>query len=309
MAGEQWGVRLELLYAHLWYAVADFLANRPVTDPILFLTTMYALYWLTSLISAFELVRRANPWIPLLALGAMVLVIEYTMEMYRYAEIRGGIYSFLFLVFCLLLMGRLYYLRSRKDWDERGGTVEMEVGYDLGRGVAIAAVVVVLLAWNTPRVINFFESNDPSHERVTAGWRTFRERISRAVDSLRSPSPLVVEGYGSNMFLGTGGELTDEVMLTVKPATGRQSTRFYWSGRTYDTYFSGQWLSTISGTRGVGPGREELTYPEWDLRRELQLTFNTRISLLKTLYFVSDPLNISRTADAVVAVAPDGSVD
>ncbi len=307
--GMEWTERLNLLYARLWYATADFLANQPVKDPILFLTTMMILYWLASLLSSYQLVRRANPWLPLLSLGVMIIVIEYTMEMYRYARVVGATYSFVFIVFTLLLMGRLYYLRSRKEWEQRGGTVELEVGYDLGRGVAVAAVILALVAWNTPRVVNFFDTNNPARERVTRSWQVFRDRISNAANSLRSPSPMVVEGYGSNIFLGTGGELSEEVVFTVEPEYGRNTGRFYWTARTYDQYRSGQWLTTISDTLKIGPSQNPVELPNWNMRRRMELSFNSRISLLKTLYYSGEPVNINREAEAVVSIADDGAAD
>ncbi len=304
-----WTDRLTVLYARLWYATADFLANRPVKDPILFLTTMLILYWFASLLSSYRLVRHANPWLPLLSLGGMILVIEYTVEMYQNNKAAGGTYSFIYLVFCLLLLGRIYFLRSRKEWEKRGGTIEMEVGYDLGRGVAVAAVILALLAWNTPQIVNLFDNKNPARERVSQSWQVFRDRVSKAVNSLRSPNPVVVEGYGSNMFLGTGGSLSDNVVFTVKPGSGRLPERMYWSARTYDQYQNGQWQSTISGSQQIGPGDQPLIYPAWEMRKEEQFTFVTRIPLLKTLYYTNEPLNISKASEAVVSKAADGSMD
>ena len=263
VGGADWNYRLNLLYARLWYAVYDFIRNEPVHDPILFIATMMVLYWFASLLASYRLVRRANPWLPLLALGGMILVIEYTMEMYRYARVVGGTYSFLYLLFCLVLLGRIYYLRSRREWEQRGGTVELEVGYDLGRGVLISAVVLALLAWNTPRLVNVFSDNN-NQERISRGWQIFRDRISKGVDSLRSPAPMIVEGYGNNLFLGTGGVLGDDVMFEVKPEGARPAGRMYWSARTYDTYLNGQWVTTIADRREVGPGQEPMAY-DWDL--------------------------------------------
>jgi transglutaminase-like putative cysteine protease len=309
MSGQNWTERLNVLYARLYWSTADFLANKPVKDPILFISTMAILYWFASLLSTYRLIRHSNPWVPLLSLGGMILVIEYTMEMYRSTKITGVTYSFLYLVFCLLLMGRIYYLRSRREWEQRGGTVEMEVGYDLGRGVAVAAIAVVFLAWNTPRIINFFASDVPAGERVSRGFQQFRDRISKAANSLRSPDPLVVEGYGSNLFLGTGGNNNDAVVFTVKPESGEVGTRLYWPARSYDEYSNGQWISTISGTEKIGPGQPSVTYPSWTMRQNVQLTFHSNISLLKTLYFAGEPLSINRPADAVVSRTNDGLTD
>lgn len=306
---EQWLYRLSLLYARIWYAIADFLANKPVKDPILFFSAMMLLYWFASLLSAYQLIRRTNPWIPLLTLGVMILVIEYTVETYRLTKIVGANYSLFFLIFCLLLMGRIYYLRSKKDWEGRGGTVEADVGYDLGRGVAIAAVVIALLAWNAPRVINLFDTVDPTRERVTRSWEQFRNRISKAVVALRSSGPVIIEGYANNMFLGTGGSEGENIVFTVKPAGGQPSVRMYWTARSYDRYEMGQWTTSISDLQPVGPGHDSVAYPKWALRRNLQFTINSRIPLLKTLYTPPAPLTVSREAQAVVSVAEDGTMD
>lgn len=307
----EWMVRVNLLYARLYWAVADLLRNQPVKDPILFLTAMVALYWLASLLSSYGLVRRINPWAPLLSVGVMVLVIEYTVELYRYVRITGGTYSLLYLVFCLMLLGRVYFIRSRREWERRGGTVELEVGYDLGRGVLVSALVLALLAWNTPRLFNIFSSDNPAQERISREWQAFRDKINKATDSLKSPSPMVVEGYGNNMFLGTGGNLGEETVFTVKPASGeRMPGRMYWPARTYDNYVgNGQWVTTISDSQTMGPNQQGLKYPLWDMRSLQEFTFSSRISLLQTLYFASEPVSINREVRAILSVNEDGEVD
>jgi transglutaminase-like putative cysteine protease len=304
-----WPSRLEIIYARLWYSTADFLSNKPVRDPILFLTTMMVLYWFASIFASYRLVRHASPWVPLLSLGGMILVIEYTVEMYPYARATGGIFSFAFLIFCLLLMGRIYFLQSRKEWEQRGGMVEMEVGYDLGRGVIIAAVAVALVAWNTPQIINFFEFNSPARERVSEGWRVFRDRISKAANTLRSPNPAVIEGYSSDLSLGRGGNQSQELVFTVKPDNGKQDRRMYWSARTYDAYDDGQWASSQKQTVSLGPQYVPLIYPSWAYRQSIQFTFDTRIPLLKNLFYVNEPYNLDRSAQAIVTQTAEGGID
>ena len=306
----EWIDRLNVVYARMWYATADFISNKPVRDPILFLATMMLLFWLASVLASYRMVRRADPWLPLLSLGGMILVIEYTTELNRIGAATGTTYSFMFLLFSLLLVGRIYFMRSRKEWEQRGGTVEMEVGYDLGRGVAVAAVVVALLAWNTPRLINLFDSKNPSRERVSQSWQEIKDRISKAANSLRSQNPTVVEGYGSNMFLGTGGNLSEKLMFTVAPDNGRADVRMYWTARTFDQYTGGgQWQSSISGTRAVGPTKVPLVYPDRSQRTNERFTFVTQIPLLKTIFYVNEPLNISVEAQAIVSEDAEGQLD
>lgn len=304
-----WISRLNIIYARLYYSIADFLVNRPVKDPFLFLSLMILLYWLAGLISAYRLVRHSNPWAPLFAVGIMILVIEYTVEMYRINNPAGGIFSFLYLLFCLLLMGRIYFLRSQREWERNGGTIEREVGFDLGRGVAVGALTIALLAWNTPQIINLFSGRSPASERVSQGWQAFKDRMSKAANSLRSPNPAEVESYATNMFLGTGGNQSETIQFTVKPQGGRESTRMYWAARNYDQYQNGQWLSTISDTRAIGPSSVPLVYPSWILRQPEIFTITTQIPLLRTLYYASAPLDINRTAEAVLAQTKEGAVD
>lgn len=302
--------RVNLLYARLWWSTADFLANKPVKDPILFLATMYTLYWLASLLSSYRLVRYANPWVPLLSLGVMILVIEYTVEMYRYSQVRGALFSFLFLLASLLLMGRIYYLRSKQEWEKRGGTVEMEVGYDLTRGVAVAAVVLALLAWNTPRIVNFFDSDNPANERISSGWAELKDRISKASNALRSQTPMLVEGYGNSLSLGTGGNLGNNLVFTVDPGATRLAGRLYWAGRTYDKYLgAGKWDSTHLESLPMGPSEPAVMYSAWSNRKEVAFTFQSQIPLLRTLYYPAEPLSISREVQAVVNISDDGATD
>ena len=185
----EWLVRLNTIYARIWFATADVIHNQPVKDSVLFITAMYALYWFAGLLAGYGLTRRGNPWVPLFSLGMMVLVIEYVVEMYHYVKVTGGTYSFLFLFFSLLLLGRLYFLRSRREWEQRGGTVELEVGYDLGRGVLVSALVLALLAWNAPGLINVFATNDPTRERISKEWQAIRDRNQQSHQYPEKPQP------------------------------------------------------------------------------------------------------------------------
>lgn len=305
-----WLPRMNILYARLWYATADVIRNKPVHDSILFLTAMLLLFWLVSLLSSYHLVRNGSPWAPLLSLGVMVVVIEYTLETTHARNIgAGSYYSFAFLLFNLLLMGRLYFMHSRQEWQQRGGTIELEVGYDLGRGVAVAAVVLALLAWNTPQIINLFDEKNPGRERISQEWQAFRDRINKATNSLRSDAPAVVQSYSGNMFLGTSGNQSAEIQFLVKPDNGRVPIRMYWAGRTYDSYQAGQWQTTLQDTRALGPTSVPMVYPTWAMRHIEQFTFTTKTPLLRTLYFTDAPINVNRPVQAIMARAAGGAED
>ena len=82
--------------------------------------------------------------------GLAMLIIDFYTP---YTEYRDR-YSAVFVFFVLFLLARLYFLHSRRDWNEKGATVDPEVGFDMGRSVAISGLVhgrtnaTVRFVWN-----------------------------------------------------------------------------------------------------------------------------------------------------------------
>ena len=86
-------------------------------------------------------------------------------------------------------------------------------------------------------------------------FRSWRDRISNAVSSLQSPAPLIVETFSDSMSLGRGSPLSEDVVFTVK-LLGQRSAfqRFYWTGRTYDSFLGDKWAATDETRFHFGPG-------------------------------------------------------
>ena len=296
---ELWMERLQSLFGRLSIAFGQLAANRPVDDPILILTFLVALYWLAGIISGYHLTRNARPWFGLLVAGVVVLIVDYSFEMYA-AEDTGTALSLVFFLFSVILIARVYYLRSHLEWTTRGQMIENEVGFDISRGAAIAALGLVLISWLSPRVIKTFIPGTQESRQLSDRFQELRDRVSNAVSSLNSQAPLFVETLGSSLSLGRGSNLSDEIVFTVNPESGRLNTgRYYWTGRIYDAYLNGQWVSTETERNPFGLGA---TPPEYTYigRREVSVEVNTRISLLRTLYYPYAPITISRAVEAEV---------
>ena len=116
---------------------------------------------------------------------------------------------------------RLYYLRSSREWVGRGHMVENEVGFDLGRGAALTALVLIVLAWYSPRVVRTLTPGSTENLTLTADIQRFRERFEKAVSALRSPSPMTIESLGGTMGLGRGTPLSDEIVMYAIPSGGQ----------------------------------------------------------------------------------------
>ncbi len=196
------------------------------------------------------------------------------------------------------MIARLYYLHSDKEWATFGGMVENEVGFDISRTAAITALVVVLLSWLSPRAVKAFTPGTQESQELSTQFQDLRDRVSKAVTSLNSQAPIFVELLGDSLALGTGSNLSDETVLTVKPTQGRLTDgRYYWTGRIYDTFINGQWAATDIQPEPFGPGQDQPAYP-WQGRREVSVEISSRISLLRTLYFPDSPITITRPVEA-----------
>ncbi len=84
---DQWLDRLKSFSGRLWFAMGDLLANRPVKNSLLILTFLCLVYWLASLIAGYQLTRNGRPWVGIITAGVIVLIVDYSFEMYAAAEL------------------------------------------------------------------------------------------------------------------------------------------------------------------------------------------------------------------------------
>ncbi len=304
-SGMDWLARLNDLYARLYYSLFDFFRSKPVQDPLLFLTVMAIFFWLIGLIAGYLLTRHAKPWGPLIVSGLALLIIDfytpYTANRDRYS----GIFVFL----SLLLVARQFYLRSRRSWAEKGTTYDPEVGANLGRTVLVSGLVLVFIAWNIPILVQALTPGTEIQKQLANQWETIRDKLQNAVAGLQSPAVATSDFYGDSLSLGAGGTRDQEIVFTIKldqplPA----GVRFYWKARSYDT-FNGTWTNTVTDTKTVRTNQWPFTYPQWDGRTVVDLTFTPQQNNIRNLYLPEFPLTIGHNVDVMGKTLPDGTFD
>lgn len=307
---DAWLERVASLGGRLGTALTQLVMGQAVLDPILFLTTMVLLFWITGLAAGYQLVRKGSPWGALIAPGIVTLVVEYSFDMYRtQVSDQGVLFGVMFVLFLVLLIARLYFLGSRKTWLARGHMVENEVGFDFGRGAAVIGMFLVAFAWYSPQLIKSFTPGTTEQRTISEDIKRFRDRFEKAVSSLRSPAPMVVESLGDSLILGSGTKLGTDVVMYVSPSGGRLNQgRFYWTGRVYDSYIDDAWQSTQAQTAPMGPDTIPLRY-SWKGRVEVSVEFLTRIFYLKTLFYPNAPMTISRPTEGIMGPPTLGEVD
>ena len=292
----QWSERMLSLLGRIEVSGGLFLRNNPVRDPILFLLTMSVLVWLMSLIAGYQMTRHGRPWIPLLIAGLSLIIID------SYNPFLGNrqIYSGVFVLLALFVLGRLYYLHSHQEWRDKGIAVDYDTGYTMGRSVLISGVLIVLVAWNVPVFSQIFNSGSSEQEQIVQFWKSIQERLSKAVVGLQSPSVESVDFYSNEMPLGRGTYIGNDLIFSVQ--TGSVSdpgVRYYWRGISYNYYQNGQWKNTLNEQSMIAPGDWPVKYPDWTGRQKVDLIIQYNLPLTRMIYLPDAPYSVSRPVELI----------
>lgn len=304
--GLLWADRFRILGDRFFRNARIFAENRPVEDSILFLAAMALLFWLISLIASYQLVRSRRPWMALAVAGlAMVLV-----EFYHSFLTSASLLTALFLFFGLMLVGRMHYLERRIDWEENNVGVDAEVGFNISRGMLVAGVLLVLVAWNFPSLVNALSPGTAEQEWVSISWQSLRNRMSNMVASLQAPPAAVPNDFGNILGLGTGATLGDDTIMIVTPA-GENLTgaRYYWRGRSFDSFNNSQWVNTVQELREVPVLVRPFDYPVWSPLTPVEVSIQTVSSPSRTMYSPGHPVQFDRKAMAQLQLINEEEVD
>lgn len=303
----QWAERLAQVIGHLWADLYLFAKNIPVTDPLLFLTSMAILIWLLALFGGYRLARYGKPWWPLLVLTLVLIVVDYYHPFFKARDRFSG---FFFLV-ALLLIARQFFLHTREKWVENNVLVDAEAGLDLGKGALILGVVLILIAWNIPVLVQVMTVGTPIQQRLDQSWTKLRDRLSNAVAGLTSPVLIVSDSYGDSIDLGRGAAQGDQIVFTVEPPEGPKpgGVRYYWRTRSYDFYTGSGWKESVD-ERVMNPANDwQVKSPPYPNRVSMTFTFNIAEPAIRSIFSPGAPINFNHQVQAVVAPAGEGEMD
>lgn len=293
----EWTERLTSLFGRLIRSFDLFIHNKPVQDPLLFFTCMAILYWGMSLTACYMLVRHGKPWVPLFVSGLALVLIDHFDQTFLLLNWFDGS----FILFTLLLISRVYFLNSRKEWDGRGAVLDLDVGLNLGGTVFVSGLLAILFAWNLQFFADAFKPGTETQERLNITWSSIRNRLGNAVAGLRGAPVYEATSYSNQISLGTGSQLGDDLLFTVKVSAPRPgSKRYYWRGYSYDHYSFGTWQSTQEKAETLGPREWNLTLPDWSGRKNFTFTFMPESSLQRTIFAPDIPIHASRTSKLIL---------
>jgi transglutaminase-like putative cysteine protease len=292
----------------LYFAIADFFARQPVEDPIFFVALMSIAFWIISSWASFTLVRHQN-YLGAILPAAIGLIIIHNYD----SGVAARLWFLAFFAFiALLLLGRLHYLENKQSWRERRIFLSPDNRVDLTSSMAIAAGLVIVIAWTVPASLSSVKSAVKTWNRVTRPWQEFTERMENAVSALESPSGgRRGEFFGSELALGQGFPLSDMVMFEVEAPdlpVEEKPPRYYWRGRSYDRFINGQWYTSGTVRDEYSPAVTNPFNVNTQQRTSAHFAFNTGKTNFSLLYSPAEPIWVSRPG-VTFAIPGDGNKD
>jgi transglutaminase-like putative cysteine protease len=287
----------------LFFSTSDFLARRPVEDPLFFVAVMSIAFWIISSWSAFALVRNQN------YLGAVLPAAIGLLIIQNYDNVNASRLWFLafFAFIALLLLGRLQFLQNKLSWLQRRIFLSPDNSVDLTSSMAVAAGLIIIVAWTAPASLSSFNSAVKTWQKVTRPWHEFTDRMENAVSALESKvNTRRGEFFSTELVLGQGFPLSDTVMFEVQaptPAEDKKPPRYYWRGRVYDYFTKDQWYTT--GTTRQDYSASEGGLPVVDTQGSIaeSFMFNVGASKLSLLYGPAQPVWFSRSGSVLTSPA------
>ena len=292
----------------LFFSTSDFVTRQPVEDPLFFVALMSIAFWIISSWAAFTLVRSQN------FLGAVLPAAIGLLIIQNYdSGVAGRLWFLAFFAFiALLLLGRLQFLQNKLSWRARRIFVSPDNGVDLTSSMAVAAGLIIMLAWTVPASLSSMNAAVKTWNRVTKPWHEFTEKMENAVSALESPSGgKIGEFFGAELALGRGFPLSDLVMFEVQAPDiplDERPPRYYWRGRTYDRFLNGQWYTSGTVRDEYSPAVTNPFHIDMKEKTPAHFVFNTGDTNFSLLYSPAQPVWVSRPG-VTFAVPADAGKD
>ena len=278
----------------LFFSLSDLFARQPVEDPLFFVGLMSIAFWIISSWAGFTLVRNQN------YLGAVVPAAIALIIIQNYDNAAAGRLWFLafFAFIALLLLGRMHFLQNKQSWRERRIFVSPDNGVDLTSSMAVAAGLIIVVAWTVPASISSLNAAVRTWNRVTQPWHEFTERMENAVSALESPGGgRRGEFFGAQLALGRGFPLSDLIMFQVEAPDipfDERPPRYYWRGRTYDRFVDGQWYTSGTVRDEYSPAVTNPFNVDVQDKNPAHFVFHTGDTTFSLLYSPAQPIWVNR---------------
>ncbi|HVR88125.1 MAG TPA: transglutaminaseTgpA domain-containing protein [Candidatus Limnocylindria bacterium] len=262
------------LAIHVNNWTTQILAGESANDPSVFVLLLAATCWAGAYIGAFALARTHRRWDALVFSGTCLTVNVSLSLTSLYFDL------ILFTLCALVLLTRLHIVSCQERWERNNIVPAGEMDWRLLRGGLTWTLVLVIMAFFTPRVgaaelvSNAFNAFDGPYQRLEAEWQRLFAGVS-------GPSRLQGVSFSDSIRLGQAPNLGDRVVFYVEAPSGH-----FWRAVTYDFYTGAGWRTTETD-------RVEKVAPNYQERDKLDAKFDIVVPHANLLFGANEPTKVS----------------
>jgi transglutaminase-like putative cysteine protease len=262
------------LATHVNNYVTQLLAGESANDPTVFVLLLGATCWASSYMGAFALAREHRPW-DIVVFSGICLTVNVSLALTSlYFDL------ILFTLLALVLLTRLHIVNLTERWERQNIVPAGEMDWRLLRGGLTWTLVLILMAFFTPRVgaadlvSNAFNTFDAPYQRLQAEWQRFFAGVS-------GPSRLQGVSFSDAIRLGQAPNLGDRVVFHVDAPAAH-----FWRAVTYDFYTGVGWRTTETD-------RVEKVAPATLEREKMDATFDIIVPHANLLFGANEPVKVN----------------
>ena len=300
-----WLERMVSLAGRLDNSLFLFFNAKPVSDPVLFVVFTGLGYWAISLLAGYALTRRGDFTMAVAPAGVVLFIIQLYDQRAGDLIVILAIYVFL----CLLLLGRVYYVRKRSVWLAQRVSISAESRTDLNLAILVSALVFVFLSCIIPAGEQPVLAIRHIWENITRPLQQTRQDLGNAVVGLQgNDQGETTEFYGDTLALGTRASVDSNVYLNIRVPLTQIDERYYWYVRSYDQYLNNQWQTDNSLDEPFSPGQHSLQLADANGNSD-EFIFTTPRVNLAMLVTPQHPVWVSRPSILNFTLSTNNSVD
>jgi transglutaminase-like putative cysteine protease len=250
------------------------LAGESANDPSTFILLLGATCWAAVYLGAFALAREHRPW-DAVVLSGVCLTVNVSLAL------TSLFFDLLLFSLCaLVLLTRLHIVNLSERWQRQNIVPAGEMDWRLLRGGLTWTLVLILLAFFTPRVAaadlvsNAFNTFEGPYNRVQAEWQRFFAGVS-------GPSRLQGVSFSDSIRLGQAPNLGDRIVFYVDTPSAH-----FWRAVTYDFYTGAGWRTTETE-------RVDKVVPNYLERLKQDASFDIVVPHANLLFGANEPSKVN----------------
>lgn len=238
-----WMNRMIIFFSRISVSSNQLINNIPLDDGILFLTSMAMLFGIVTINLGYQFVRTRNIWLWLLILSTSF----FTVQIYRRPSQRDFISIFIFTVLIFIILGRLYFINRRSECLRMRIKEDYDTFSMISYPYVIAVVIIVFISLALPFLhekilfIDRFRNIDIGGEDKKT-W----DLLENFFNPLSQPEEFRITTIPSELPLGLKRDLSVQPVFEVLVPEEHLDKRYYWQGRVYRVYDSGEWKNDFS---------------------------------------------------------------